>query len=694
MALSRDELEEIRSKVTPDLPIELVLSIYQQESGSGANSKTSSRGAEGGFQVTKVAARDVGHPDVDLKNDTINAVVGMKYLNKQYQEAGKDPFAAAARYFGGPDAMSNLSITDGRVSRGDYATQVVSRMRSLGGSTMSQSNELISEPPGSEKPKAVPSIAEGSFAEEMMSAFGVSKRANQSASEAITEAIKVNNSETAAMTAGVTDVGALQSQAIMDRAMQTHARTGAAAKNAATAGIAKDDVNSLFSSLVAEYNLETDRTIQIKEAIRERGDIGLLDDPIAFLNAHLVEIPYLTKLHNQTVDLAVDKYNKLDSLNNIVQKQNVTDAAQIADISLSGAAAEAKVAALNAGINAAKLTAANSVQIAQLSVNQASVVGKELNELQQMQNMELQRIQKQYSQLLLDEKLDTIRGDKEKKALWEKDLAALGWTDAQFKGANKATQTSIATVIATGRLGEDPLEAITNAKNIPGLKLTPGQGIILQRFVDIYQNSGIDADKTLPKKEDKMNAGNAKIKEQFKQDLQNPNSGVDNPYKAAHPSVMKEVIRESKDFSEPFKNAIFTIGQTTLGTPVDDLVVVQAAVNTIGQNGYTREQAIKDLSLYYETAVRYNNSGKRFKDFGLPEQVKYPVTSDFFRGGTSLSLPDETKDFKSIGGLMGKRLYADLANPTAVSGLVTFYQAKKMTAKEGMSPAELQIFNQ
>ena len=114
----------------------LARSIYQQESGSGANTKTSNANAQGGMQIIPRTFASVADKGWDIKNEDHNTQAGVRYLKQLYQQSGSNASLAAAGYYGGPlgmqKARDGISVSDPRNPNApntlQYASQVVARM--------------------------------------------------------------------------------------------------------------------------------------------------------------------------------------------------------------------------------------------------------------------------------------------------------------------------------------------------------------------------------------------------------------------------------------------------------------------------------------------------------------------------------------------------------------------------------------
>jgi len=117
----------------------LARSIYQQESGSGANTMTSNAGAVGGMQILPGTFKGVADAGWNIDDPVDNARAGVRYLGQMLDAAGGDPRLAAAGYYGGPGglekARSGVAVSDprnpGAPTTLQYADQVAGRIGKL-----------------------------------------------------------------------------------------------------------------------------------------------------------------------------------------------------------------------------------------------------------------------------------------------------------------------------------------------------------------------------------------------------------------------------------------------------------------------------------------------------------------------------------------------------------------------------------
>ena len=111
-------------------------SIYQQESGSGKNTKTSNAGAVGGMQIIPATFSSVADKGWDINDPMHNARAGIRYLKQLDKQSGGDATLTAAGYYGGPGGMEKarkgIAVSDPRNPNApntlQYGQQVAARL--------------------------------------------------------------------------------------------------------------------------------------------------------------------------------------------------------------------------------------------------------------------------------------------------------------------------------------------------------------------------------------------------------------------------------------------------------------------------------------------------------------------------------------------------------------------------------------
>lgn len=123
--------EGVKGKVA-----DIARSIYQQESSSGKNTKTSNAGAVGGMQIIPATFKSVADKDWDINDPTQNARAGIRYVKQLFEQAGGDPALTAAGYYGGPGGLEKarrgVAVSDPRNPKApttlEYGQQVAARL--------------------------------------------------------------------------------------------------------------------------------------------------------------------------------------------------------------------------------------------------------------------------------------------------------------------------------------------------------------------------------------------------------------------------------------------------------------------------------------------------------------------------------------------------------------------------------------
>lgn len=111
-------------------------SIYEQESGSGKNTKTSNAGAVGGMQVIPATFKRMADEGWDIADPIANARAGVRYVKALYERADGDAELTAAGYYGGEGAQDKarkgVAVSDPRNPKApdtlQYAKQVAGRL--------------------------------------------------------------------------------------------------------------------------------------------------------------------------------------------------------------------------------------------------------------------------------------------------------------------------------------------------------------------------------------------------------------------------------------------------------------------------------------------------------------------------------------------------------------------------------------
>lgn len=130
---------------------DIARSIYQQESSSGKNTKTSNAGARGGMQIIPATFNRVADKGWSIDDPVQNARAGVRYINALYNKAEGDPVLTAAGYYGGEGAIDKakrgVAVSDPRNPNApntlQYGEQVASRLPKSGGFTLIEDEQPV-----------------------------------------------------------------------------------------------------------------------------------------------------------------------------------------------------------------------------------------------------------------------------------------------------------------------------------------------------------------------------------------------------------------------------------------------------------------------------------------------------------------------------------------------------------------------
>jgi Transglycosylase SLT domain len=111
-------------------------SIFQQESSSGKDLRTSSTGAMGPGQIMPNTFKQWAKPGEDIRNYDDNVAVSKRIVESYHKQFGGDPARIATAYFSGPGNVApagsstpwKVNKSDGRTSTSEYVQQVIGRM--------------------------------------------------------------------------------------------------------------------------------------------------------------------------------------------------------------------------------------------------------------------------------------------------------------------------------------------------------------------------------------------------------------------------------------------------------------------------------------------------------------------------------------------------------------------------------------
>ena len=142
--------------------VNIARSLYQQESGSGKNTKTSNAGAVGGMQIIPPTFNRMADKGWSIDDPVQNARAALRYIDMLYTKADGDPALTAAGYYGGEGAIDKarkgIAVSDPRNPNApntlQYGQQVAARLPKTGGFTL-MDDEPPAQPSVSSKPNPI-----------------------------------------------------------------------------------------------------------------------------------------------------------------------------------------------------------------------------------------------------------------------------------------------------------------------------------------------------------------------------------------------------------------------------------------------------------------------------------------------------------------------------------------------------------
>jgi hypothetical protein len=131
-------------------------SIYQQESSSGRDTRTSSTGAIGPGQIMPSTFREFAKPGENIRNFEDNVRVSKRIVKHYHDQYGGDPARVAVAYFSGPGNVAppgsptpyKRNSSDGGTTTAQYVNQVTGRLGAGGGSYLDDLGGIVKSTAG------------------------------------------------------------------------------------------------------------------------------------------------------------------------------------------------------------------------------------------------------------------------------------------------------------------------------------------------------------------------------------------------------------------------------------------------------------------------------------------------------------------------------------------------------------------
>lgn len=684
--LSDDEIINLAQEY--NLPPEIALAIYGQESSSGANTKDSIKGAKGGFQVMPATFKQMG--GTDSSDPYQNAEAGIKYLAQGYKKSGTYE-GTAAYYHAGPSyaekLQSNPNLSDGVIKTTDYMQQVAAKARSLKDTVVSKVKDTFTPAPSKEQPTMgmTPSgVDDGSDSpaadysgpdfpqivpqpaavlppataatnpaktpapdptEDLMTQAKASLQQMMNASDALTQATTKNLGE---QKANAQKEGELNATIGLERFRLESERASANATELSRLGINSSDSDSLIAQLSTSLRENYEESRAMRKNIEDRQNVGILDDPMGYIVNQLA-LPSLVREHNRKVhDINADEAY-LAEAKKVAEDSNQANSLKYASTTAAGAQAAAELARTKAAQDASKIDENLSKVSLDAQVRKMALLDRALSIDNTIQNSKLTREQKQAA-------IDKAADAKDQQDMQDEKVKTagrvLGYEVANQKELMKLpkdVREAVQHVAESGeaRIATSPLDASNVLRRGDKTRMPPETAQmagLLEQFRREAEEE-VNGDKSVTNPQQKAEAINESMHKKFMDYARNPNkmlqTGTFNPQPSVYKAPDVEVMAKPGTGAEGLKLTKILLEQkkNIPNVPLTDTMITQLAYSAIGQPGGYKDitEAAKDISTYYQSALKVNNSTYHFDSFGLQPQTNYNVQGKDLANFTSVT---------------------------------------------------------
>jgi hypothetical protein len=630
-SLSEDDIIDIAN--SEGLPGYQLLAIADKEDSN--DDSTSSAGAKGRFQLMPATFKEV-HPEGDINDPRDNAIAAARYLRKGLDANGGDFGGAAAQYYAGPNWKNKVAKAPGvkygtnadgtgGISIEDYQAKAVGNAQKYSGTPGDDTLLAYSSTdPNFTADDLNSSIAKVSL--DMNTALENMGRASSTLSTRIQDNVKKQM-------ANLDQQGELEAKIILDKHSIEAQKAAAATAELSRLGINDSDLDSTIAQLSVEMN-ETYKQAQVMRAdIRDRQNVGLFDDPLAWISNQFT-LPSEIRQHNALIEDIASKKLYADQATQVAQSVRTENAAKFTVTSLEGAQAAAQLARTKAHEQAIKLEDQMlktdfETQARTFTILQARQSALQLEE-QRQENLKIKRTKEE----AVAAEAERVKNDNQMVAVAARilglDIPDRKTLEKKPKDEKQAVEYLMAN---DGGIGKDPLEAYQVLK-----RGNPGKmAVITKQQMDLLttaynqasQAAAIDPEIKLAKPAQQQEFISKKMREIVNLASNDPNyTGLKiNPYKMPSLDTMEQLpetgtsrlVALLKDFKKQFPNRELT----------DSQIYEIARANIGPTKAYTDfTGAAKDIAKYYQAGVKLNNDKVRFNAFGMPDQEDYNVTTN------------------------------------------------------------------
>ncbi len=425
---------------------------------------------------------------------------------------------------------------------------------------------------------------------------------------------------------------------------------------AAAFGTNQEASTSIINSMGAAIRAKHLKLQESGADIQARLSANFADDPLNWLYDRFA-LPYDVAAYNaeeQSLNRDIETIGKLQGLTEEqVRINNAIDAGTTAEISrakqkqiLAGAEvkvqqAEQQAIKNNVQIGSVRLQATQQ-QFTNWLQLQRSVIDLEQLKLQKIQIKEMQedrKLRREALNITLDEKTDKAKYREETQKLLDKATGTLGMRridvlefermTPQLKAALESAMTD--PNIQNGRLGHNTITSLEVANNL-NAPLTPQLQDLKSKLVSWTQSVASSDPTWGAKKADQRSAAyETRIKQNVERELANiPDTGgifSAPPLKAMGqiPAVANTVLWKS----------VFSTQANNPTAPLKAQAVYDAAIDLVSRGAMPMEQAAREISTIYKSAVSANYTDRDYNRFAIqiPEKFRHKYITSIETAG-------------------------------------------------------------
>jgi pyrimidine operon attenuation protein/uracil phosphoribosyltransferase len=352
--LSEDDIVDIAS--SEGIPGYQLLAIANKENSN--DESVSGAGARGRFQLLPATFQSV-YPEGDINNPRDNAIASARYLKQGIDANGGDFTKGAMYYYAGPSFSKKIEKAPGAkygtnpdgtggISIEDYGNQATRNANKYAGN-----NQTVTDADG-DNDVSQPD-ADGDDLNSQIAKLSLAANTQldkmQGSSTALSERLKANIQK---QMDAVTQGGDLESTIFLDKYKQTTTQAAETATELSRLSINESDLDSTIAQISVGLNERYREAQQLRQQIRDKQSVGILDDPVGWLTNKLTINSDIRK-HNAIIEDMNAQKEYVDQATSIADRAHAVNAAKFVAISNEGAQASAQLLRNKAQIEAVKL---------------------------------------------------------------------------------------------------------------------------------------------------------------------------------------------------------------------------------------------------------------------------------------------------------------------------------------------------